>query len=671
LVLGLRAGVVAAGVLLPGANAFAQPTTFPPAPPVPGTQVTASDSPLPEESSLHTPDPSQPTSDEPTLPRSEFERHVADGVAAFAAREFAAALRSFDQAAALTTDAESLGTLHFNAGVCEFELGRFVASERRFAAAAATGYTDGDGARLHAGFAALRAGQLSRAAEHARLVVPRGERESVQKRDLLEEIRAARLSVQQRVARAHVKDGFVALGAGRVDESREEFRRALASSRYLSPSDLVDTHYGLARIDAAREQHALALNHLRIAIELQPGDQELHWLRGMSYERLGRKTEAVRSYRRALACETTSAQATRAQDAIDDLHPLGAAGVSGNVQVSGGVDSNASQSGSASTRGFTFPTAAATAEEATSSPFVALSAQVQYDRRVSQDWALLPTYTASVLLLTESSVRPLSLTLQEFAIGLSHAPNMATRWDLRAGAALLLSGAPPDDPFTSETFVLTGAAFETSPHWQTFVNAELARVWGLNESSALTGYRTGVELGERLSSRALSASASVRVTITRAGTETFALQRIVAPVCRFMDRAQFVCEDAAVAVPLSHVDPELRFGVRWWPSDVWSVGFSGGVLYRHDLESSALLIGLQRTLVDETLKRRRDVRFDAALDMRLHFWRDSSLFTFLRQSGRVNRSNLAPDAADPNHRFDYEDRNYTQSLTEVGLGFGW
>lgn len=604
-----------------------------------------------------------------TAESDAFATHLTTALEAFEARDFAKALENFDRAIALGRAPGELATLHFNAGVCAFELGRFSEAEQRFETAADLDTEDADSARVHAGFAALRAGALERAASHANAVSPTG-REQPLARELAKEIADAHAAHRRQMALDSLRAAFASLSRDDYDAAERELTRTQSLATTLTASERGDLHYALARVAEKRGRAEQALTHLQVALASQPEACELHRYEGRLLERAGRIDDAVASQRRALACAKTSEEAELAQDDIDALHPLGPSGFRGYAELSTGYDSNAAQSGTARGLDTANPGAMFVDPSATSpvipSALLGLDGRLAFYHRLAFDWALVPRFSTANLMLLETTVRGSSLSVQELALGLAHAPTMTTRVELYVGGAELTSDVPPFSPLSEEGFVGAEAELRPVPGWALWAGSRFTGVEGTASAPSLTGFRIESDLGVRHFTRALSAALRARLSWNSAGVVTVGGNPMDFD-CEFgFSRFSDDCDPLSFDVPASYLAPALELQLGYWLSDYLRVAGSAGVQYRHYLAPTRAYREPMSVLVAE--KTRQDLAFETAIELRVFPWTDFDAYAFARESARFNVSNMRPDPDDPDHRFDYEDRNYTQFVTTVGVG---
>ncbi|NLS79450.1 MAG: tetratricopeptide repeat protein [Chloroflexi bacterium] len=114
---------------------------------------------------------------------------------------------------------------------------------------------------------------------------------------LLEQARSAyqsALSLQESAAaRAALASVYQRLG--QLAPAQREYERALA----LEPGR-ADYQIALALVDIAQDQPELALEQLAATLQQQPENALAHFLAGLAQEKMGRKDQAIQSYRAAL-----------------------------------------------------------------------------------------------------------------------------------------------------------------------------------------------------------------------------------------------------------------------------------------------------------------------------------------------------------------------------------
>jgi tetratricopeptide (TPR) repeat protein len=606
---------------------------------------------------------------EPPAEEDEFEQNVNTALAAFQAQQFEQAVVDFDRAIALGNDPSELSTLYFDTGVCAFELGHYDDAEQRFDRAASFGTGEADTARVHAGFSALRSGALDRAERHLAELSAEGHDLPLAKQ-LNEEITSERARRRRERAVAELHTGFDALAQNDYGAAEQHLELAHQGSAELTLEERGDVEYGLARVAEKRGNITQALVHVRAALVALPDACALYRYQGRLFERSGDVDAAMRSHRRALGCARTPDEADLAQRAIDGLHPFGKSGVRGSVELSSGYDSNAAQSGTA--RGLDTATRPeALFDTGSASPVIPsaaleLDGHIGYDHRLAFDWALLPRFSTSNLLLLNAPVRASSLSVQELALGIGHTPNMSTRTELYVGVAALQRDVPPLTPLSREAFVGAEAGLRPTRDWALWTEARFTGVQGATAAPSLTGFRVEAEIGARhftdlwsIASRAQLTWNSAGFTSWTTGGERFA--------CGFGGgRFGGGCDELFFTVPASYLAPRLGFELGYWPGDWLRLSGSAAAEYRHYL-APARVFRLPFD-VEVSQKTRQDLLLEPAIEARAYPWTRLDLYGFVRESMRFNVSSMRPDALDPNHRFDYEDRNYSQYVSMVGVG---
>jgi tetratricopeptide (TPR) repeat protein len=608
---------------------------------------------------------------EPREQEDEFEQNVSAALAAFQAKQFEQALVDFERAIALGNDPSELSTLYFDAGVCAFELGHYDDAERRFDRAASFGTGEADTARVHAGFSALRSGALDRAERHLAELSAEGHALPLALQ-LEKDIASERKRRRRDRAVRELHAGFDALAQNDYAAAERHLELAHQGSVELTMEERGDVEYGLARVADKHGNTTQALAHVRAALVALPDACELYRYQGRLFERSGDVDRAVHSHRRALACAETRDEADLAQRAIDRLHPLGKSGWRGSAELSAGYDTNAAQSGTA--RGLDTATRpGAVFDTGSASPVIPsaaleLNGRLGYDHRLAFDWALLPRFATSNLLLLNEPVRASSLSVQELALGIGHTPNMSTRTELYVGVAALQSDVPPLTALSREAFVGAEAELRPARDFALWTEARFTGVQGAAAAPSLTGFRVEAEIGARhfterwsITSRAQLTWNSLGFTSWTTGGERFA--------CAFGGGrfgAGGGCDELFFTVPASYLAPRVGFDLGYWPGDWLRLSGSAAAEYRHYL-APARVFRLPFD-VEVSKKTRQDLLLEPAIEARVYPWTRLDLYGFVRESMRFNVSNMRPDALDPNHRFDYEDRNYSQYVSMVGIG---
>jgi tetratricopeptide (TPR) repeat protein len=118
---------------------------------------------------------------------------------------------------------------------------------------------------------------------------------------------AAVLAVVPALAQTRAEDALNC--AGPNPDTKIAGCSALIAAGDKSPSDLAIVYYNRAAGHDAKQELGAALADYTKAIELAPGDAEMHAVRGWVYQRLGRRDDALADYGRAIALNPDGDQA--------------------------------------------------------------------------------------------------------------------------------------------------------------------------------------------------------------------------------------------------------------------------------------------------------------------------------------------------------------------------
>jgi tetratricopeptide (TPR) repeat protein len=119
------------------------------------------------------------------------------------------------------------------------------------------------------------------------------------------------LAVEPDLADTYEQLGQFYLRAGNNEEAAKFFHEALKRNAQMAAS-----HLGLAKIDMQREKYREALKSVDAALQLAPGSQGAHFLRGQVLARLGRREEAQAEF--AIAKKMVNADLSKRREALGD-----------------------------------------------------------------------------------------------------------------------------------------------------------------------------------------------------------------------------------------------------------------------------------------------------------------------------------------------------------------
>jgi tetratricopeptide (TPR) repeat protein len=595
---------------------------------------------------------SQAAPNEGPVGAGEFNAMVTRALDRFGARDFAAAAEQFDLAIAAAPAGADLGTLHFNAAASLYELGRFADAEQRFVKTAAIAPQLASLSLLNAGMAALSDGRVEVAIKYA-ADAPRGDEEAEARRSELKALiaRAEATREQQAFYRA-MKQGIDAYADGDVEHARKWLERSVALQASAPASDRAIVLLTLA--DIAIEQHDLATARRCIdnAIREDPTNAEAYVARAELSWTEANGSAAEADAQRSLALAQTGATAQRARRVLDRLDVLPPSGLSFVGTLGGGYDSNAAQSGAVELSGI------AETGAAQASPLLSAGLQLDFTARPSRRTAIVPYYVGDFFTPTVATLQPLALQAHELGGQLHWRMTPELRLRLTAGSSLVLSGLKPVQPFTWEGVFGARADLATGEHATTGVDLTFRPARGLGDSAYLSGAGLDATLDERVTLGRLRLSLAAGYRYLQRGTQIIPID----DGSSFAEcRGRAPCNNLAYALPLSYQGPSGRLAATFDLLDQLSLGASAKVEYRRYLEPSFV-----RSL-PASRKTREDVRYRLRAYGELALDSEEHVSLLLSYEALISRSNIAFDANDPEHRFDYGDRNFVEHLIELGL----
>jgi len=596
-------------------------------------------------------DAPQETPDEARVAAEAFNSIVTRALEHFRARDFAAAATQFDLALTVAPAGADVGTLHFNAAASLYELGRFGDAEQRFARTAAIAPELAPLALLNAGMAALQDGRVDVATRYA-ADAPAGGHEAETRRSELKGLIAQteRSREKEEFYRA-LKDGIDAYAEGNIVSARRSLARSLALQASATPRDRATLHLTLGEIALEQNDRATARRSLDQALREDPANAEAYIARAELAWANANADAAEADALRALGLAKNGASADRARRLLERLDVLPSAGASFVAMIGTGYDSNASQSGTAELAGVGATSA--------SQPSALVSAAVQFDftLRTSRNTAIVPYYLGDFFAPTSSALQPLTLQAHELGSQLHWRPIRELGLRFTAGSSLVLSGLNPVQPFTWEGVFGTRADLATSEHATTSFDLTLRPSQGLGDRAYLSGLGLDGVVEERFTFRALRVSLGAGYRNLQYGT----LNVPIEAGSSFAECSRRVCNNLAYAVPLGYHGPSGRLAAAIDLLARLSLGASAKVEYRRYLEPN-FVRGLPNSR-----KTREDGRYRLRAHGELGLDTDQHVSLLLSYEVLISRSNIAFDADDSHHRFDYGDRNFVEHLIELGL----
>ncbi|MDQ2644828.1 MAG: hypothetical protein M3020_13520, partial [Myxococcota bacterium] len=328
-------------------------------------------------------------------------------------------------------------------------------------------------------------------------------------------------------------------------------------------------------------------------------------------------------------------------------YPLPANGLALYASLSGGYDDNALQSGKASASDES-PLA-----PQTGSAFVAFLGELSHTWRFGRQTALTPYYSGDFLGLTASSVRELSLQGHELGVRGTYAPTTKSVVRVTAAGSYLLSGLDAIEPFAWELALGARLELRHGERFRTRFDLWARPTFGLSGNDALDGGRYDALSSERYRTEHFDVTVDARLRYLRAGTQHLALDPSAVEVCA-PDCTEY-------EIPGSYLAPSL--GLEAGVEPVERMRFSAGA--RGELRRYVEPAGIESFSATERLRRDARLRLRAGAELELDedgSFRISADYTFT-----TNHSNIAYDAADPEHAVDYDDRNFDQHVVELGL----
>jgi tetratricopeptide (TPR) repeat protein len=584
-------------------------------------------------------------------PGGELQQKLEAALELYGARRFAEAREAFLAALAAMPAEDGRVNLEYDIAACDYELGRFAEAERRFERVAQLDASVRGDALLHAGWAALGAGDLDAAERHLGAVAddaPEAQRSEL--RAAIEATRRERASAEldaalEKAAAAYDRGDLTAaeaaLGAARGRASAGT-SRSQATLEYLT-----------ALVAHERGDEALARQALARCLQHDPEDGAAHVLLGELSRRDGDARDAERHYRASLATDLPPADAELVRQALDSLYGLPPPGLDAWAVLGAGYDSNATQSGSTETLGYAAPGSA-------SSAFGAPAWGLEYRLASSGGSRLGVYYSGDWLMLGNPEVEDFSVQSHEAGLRFYLALSRAVDLRLVAAGGATFSGLELS-PFSLDSLVGGRLSVQHGRRFESVLSVEARPSLGLSGQDYLSGVRSEVSVGERFASGRWSAALSVGYRHAAVGTEAVDLDPTRFPRCNL------ACAGASYRIPLGYAGPVIGGGLELALTDAISLGVNGKYEHRTYLEPSRIEGPvLPNVLAELSEKTRNDDRYTLGGRARYELGAAPAIGLFLDYSLRFSRSNVAFQLGDIEHAFDYDDRNFTQHLVELG-----
>lgn len=579
----------------------------------------------------------------------DFGLAMRRGSQAFARGERSLALASFERALSLASAPADVATAHFNRAACLFELGRFDEAEAGFAMSARLDPGYADSARLHAGFAAVRNGRL---AEARRYLQGAAQGDAGKRKKLRSQIEQAEEEGRRVATQQALSEAFRQLEGGDSEKSAESFSRLLASDSRLTDAQRAEAHYGLARALQSHGQFDTAMSAIREARRLVPGEGEYEMTRGEILWRRGDASGAITALRRSLAMPLSADSRRFARDTLEILtRPPWTPGLSGSALGGLGVDSNADQSGAAVSRD------TATAELSRASPFAHVAVAVSYVAALSKATALGVNYALNAMLFSQDSVRELSLAEQQAGVDFHWTPARDLWLRARLNVGYALSGLANLTPFATEYGGAMHLRYAQSDTRRLDLQLAAVQVDGHGGQPYLDGQRVVARAAQSLRVAGLKLRFTAQALLNAIGTLVLDVQDgeyslPPSPGYRY-------------DVPLAYFAPGLEARAERALTSSLSLGARIGLEHRAYLRASRI-VQLEGTVIDDSVKRRRDLRPQAGLDAVYALDRGGSWAVLGDYRLFLSRSNLERGAG-AEHAFDYQNRNFLQHTLAVSF----
>lgn len=594
------------------------------------------------------PETGGPAAPEPDaeLSADPYEDAMQAGSVAFTRGHYSQALGHFDEALKHAPPEQARATIHFNRAACLFELGRFQEAEAAFLTSAELDPGHADNARLNAGFAALRDRRIDAAKKHLEST----QSQSDKRRRLAEDIEQSESALAAEATQRMLREAFAQLRRGQTRRAAKSFEQ-LIRRRAVSKTDEAEAWYGLARALQSHNEYEQAIRAIRQAQRLVPTEGEFQLTLGEIRSRQGKTDAAIAALRRSLAMPLSPDSRAFAERTLARLtRPPWNPGFSGHVLVSAGLDTNADRSGAAESLD------AFTGAPPQQSGYSHITFGLGYLFEAGQSLAFGPYYSLSSLLFAAPSVEDLGLTRQAVGPEVYWALSRTVWLRLRLNAGFSFAGLSDPAPFTSE---LGGGArlnLKQSPDAYLLFDVSANRIFGHAGQAYLDGARVSSRIRQTVYFSRTRFDLSAFGTLNSAGSYQLDVdgQRFDLPQN----------DDYFFEIPVSYVAAGLELRLRQPFTRRASIEVRGRLTHRPYLEDS-LLQSDDGDVVEDSRKRRMDwyleggveAAYALSADRRWSVTADYQLF--------VSRSNLGGSGSE--HRFDYQNRNFTQHSAGVGL----
>jgi len=577
---------------------------------------------------------------------SKTSQRLSEATEHFRAGRYAQARALFDLVLDQDPRLPDRATIAFNAAVSSYALEEYADALARFEAVRRSFPEIAELARVNAGFAALRVADIDAAQRYAE---PECQQADVEQRrqQLIEELSHEREARRQREVGELIDSGFDAVAQQRWPAARESFQKAIALAPGDARTDLADAHYGLALVASSAGDWTRAVLHFEASLAQRPGDARTLLALGRAAEEASDAKRAEAAYATALQLPLQPAQVEDTERSLRRLYPLPLTGATAFGAFAAGVDGNATQSGSADV-------IAASAGQSRASPYLSGLLELGWMFRTSRRSALGLNYSGDLLALLATGVTDLSLQSHELVGRAQWAPNPGVRLRLDAGVAYVLAGLEPMRAF--EWDGVLGLSADVTTGQRSRARFQLSeRLVRARELSYLDGQRLQLLGSEVWSLGAWELSLQALLRYNAAGIQNVELLPSEYAACSPN------CNRRGYRNPQSYWSPGAGVGAAWQATSALRFSALGRVEYRDYVAASGI------PGVRASQKNRRDWRWRGQLGGELGLDARHQLNLTLQQTLLVSRSNVAYDARDAAHQYDYGDRNFVQPTTELGI----
>jgi tetratricopeptide (TPR) repeat protein len=581
-----------------------------------------------------------------------FRSELAVALEHHARGRFAEARAAFLRALALAPPNADRASLEVNIAACNYDLGAFREAEAGFERAAKASPDTRGAALLQAGWAALAAGDDRRARAHLEAAA-REQAPDDARLELQQAIEAASAARESAELTREIEAAARAYEQGAAERARALVRAARAHEHRGTPRSRAALAYLEALLLRDDGDDEAARRALERSVREDPSDPSARVLLAELALARGDRADAEHQYRASLDADLSPRDASTVRQALAALYGLPPQGLDAWASVGAGYDSNATLSGSSEAIGY-----AGSARHG--SPFTAPAWGVEHRWPSGERSRIGAYYVGDWLLLGDDTAADASLMTHEAGLRYYLAPSSATELRLAAGAGPTFSGLSLS-PFSLDALVRARFALRHTAQWRTHVAGELRPSIGLGGQDYLSGVRAELGAGERFQSGRWSAGASAAWRHNGIGTWSL-------PIAEPLPGCILGCELARYHIPLGYSGPIVDADVNVEIGGALELGTWLKYEHRTFLDDSRIEGEDVPALVQRlSRKTREDDRYSLGARARYRLGERPELGAWLQYALRVSRSNVAFGSAGLEHAFDYDDRNFSQHVIELGI----